>query len=63
MLALCCKQVNSAYPVAVSMRLVHAPAAFARPMVQRKLFRPSFKVCDTSRSPRLHSEEGSQPSI
>ena len=26
------------------MRLVHAPAAFARPMVQRKLFRPSFKV-------------------
>jgi hypothetical protein len=48
----CCGQVNSAYPVAVSMRLVHAPAAFARPMVQRKLFRPSFKVNLSSRTPR-----------
>lgn len=28
----------------VGMRLVQAPAAFAYPLVQRKLFRPSFKV-------------------
>lgn len=28
----------------VRMRLVQAPAAFAFPLVQRKLFRPSFKV-------------------
>jgi len=28
----------------VSMTTVRAPAAFARPLVQRKLFRPPFKV-------------------
>ena len=28
----------------VSMKIVRAPAAFARPLVQRKLFRPPFKV-------------------
>ena len=30
----------------VSMKIVRAPAAFARPLVQRKLFRPPFKVID-----------------
>lgn len=37
-------QVSDSYPLAVGLRLVQAPAAFARPMVQRKLFRPCFRV-------------------
>lgn len=31
-------------PVALSMRVVSAPASFALPMVQRKVFKPPFTV-------------------
>ena len=31
-------------PVALSMRVVAAPASFALPMVQRKVFKPPFTV-------------------
>lgn len=31
-------------PVSLSMRVVSAPASFALPMVQRKVFKPAFTV-------------------
>ncbi|KAK9811757.1 hypothetical protein WJX72_009562 [[Myrmecia] bisecta] len=37
-------QLNSGVPLAVSLKLLQAPAAFNRPMVQRKTFKPAFMV-------------------
>lgn len=38
------QQSDSALPQSASLRLVQAPAAFNRPIVQRKLFKPPFVV-------------------
>lgn len=38
-------------PVALSMRVVAAPASFALPMVQRKIFKPPFTVRARPRCP------------
>lgn len=40
-------------PVAVSMRIVTAPASFALPMVQRKVFKPPFMVPPYTTTPSL----------
>ena len=38
------REVSESYPLSVGLQLAQAPAAFARPMVQRKLCRPCFRV-------------------
>jgi hypothetical protein len=38
-------------PVSLSMRVMTAPASFALPMVQRKIFKPPFMVCPAGSSP------------
>lgn len=51
------QHTDSALPQSASLRLVQAPAAFNRPIVQRKLFKPPFVVrlqCSPS-SPALPS--------
>jgi hypothetical protein len=56
------KSRAEALPVAVSMRVVTAPASFALPMVQRKAFKPPFMVrCLRPHRPTLALHRPRQP--
>ena len=50
------QQVEAAHPLSASLKIVQAPAAYHRPIVQKKLFKPPFAVSLTALMQTHHTQ-------